>query len=133
MADITWTNWSTIDELRIRFDNPAESDAVTTVHWKDTFRYSVGAIYMPGAWTFRAGAAYDETPVPDAAHRTPRIPDSDRIWVAAGAGYKFSDEISVDAGYAHLFVKDCDIRKTATGEDQFRGGTVRADTTAVLT
>lgn len=122
MADITWTNWSTIDELRIDSNNPIESDAVTTVHWKDTFRYSLGAVYAPGAWTIRTGAAYDQSPVPDAAHGTPRVPDSDRIWLAAGVGYKFSEQISVDGGYAHLYVKDAEIRKTATGEDMFRGG-----------
>jgi long-chain fatty acid transport protein len=122
MADITWTNWSTIDELRIRFENPTENDAVTTVHWKDTFRYSLGAVYMPGAWAFRAGVAYDESPVPDAAHRTPRIPDNNRIWLATGFGYKINDRISINTGYAHLFVEDSETRKTATGEDQFRGG-----------
>lgn len=122
MADITWTNWSTIEELRIRFDNPAESDAVTTVNWKDTLRFSVGTAYMPGPWTFRAGAAFDESPVQDAEHRTPRVPDSDRIWLAAGIGYKISETISVNAGYAHLFAKDSETRKSPTGEDLFRGG-----------
>ena len=124
MADVTWTNWRTVDELRIRFDNPAESDAVTTLHWKDTFRFSLGAVYAPGAWTLRAGAAYDQSPVPDAAHRTPRVPDDDRIWLAAGVGYRFTDRISIDTGYAHLFVRDADIRKTATGEDRLRGALV---------
>lgn len=121
MADITWTNWSRFDELRIRFDNPAEADAVTTYRWKDTFRYSLGVVYRPGAWVFRAGAAYDESPVPDAVHRTPRIPDSDRTWLTAGVGYLFSDAVSLDLGYAHLFLKDAAIRKSATGEDRLRG------------
>ena len=122
MADITWTNWSTVEELRIRFDNPAESDAVTTVLWEDTYRFSVGAVYMPGAWTFRTGVAFDQSPVTDAARRTPRVPDSDRIWLAAGIGYKISKNVSVNAGYAHLFVDESETRKNATGEDQFRGG-----------
>lgn len=122
MADITWTDWSTIDELRIRFDNPAESDAVTTLKWEDTFRYSVGALYMPGAWTFRMGAAYEESPVAKAGYRSPRVPDSDRIWLATGIGYRISDALSIDVGYAHLFFGDAEIRKGATGEDQFRGG-----------
>ncbi|WP_243369827.1 outer membrane protein transport protein [Geotalea sp. SG265] len=121
VADITWTNWSTIDELRIRFDNPAETDAVTTVHWRDTFRYSIGGIYMPGLWTFRMGAAYDQSPVPDAANATPRVPDSDRIWLAAGLGYKFNKGISVDAGYAHLFFTEGEIKKEAAGENLLRG------------
>lgn len=122
MADVTWTNWSTIEELRIRFDNPAESDAVTTLQWEDTFRYSLGAVYMPGRWILRTGAAYDESPVPDAAHGTPRVPDSDRIWLAAGIGYRVSDTIFVNTAYAHLLFKDAEIRKTASGEDLFRGG-----------
>jgi long-chain fatty acid transport protein len=121
MADITWTNWSRFDELRIRFDNPAEADAVTTQRWRDAFRYAIGTVYTPGVWAFRAGVAYDESPVPDAAHRTPRIPDSDRLWMTGGVGYKISDNISLDLGYAHLFVKDATISKTATGEDRLRG------------
>lgn len=122
MADVTWTNWSTVENLRIRFDNPAESDAVTTVDWNDTYRFSVGAVYMPGAWTFRIGAAFDPSPVPKASRRTPRVPDSDRIWGAAGIGYKISDNLSVNTGYAHLFVKDSATKKIPAGEDQFRGG-----------
>jgi long-chain fatty acid transport protein len=121
VADITWTNWSTIDELRIKFQNPAETDAVTTVNWRDTFRYAVGGIYMPGPWTFRTGVAYDQSPVPDAGHATPRIPDSERIWLAAGIGYKFNKEIAIDAGYAHLFITDGEIQQATVGENLFRG------------
>jgi long-chain fatty acid transport protein len=122
MAGITWTNWSMLDELRVRFDNPLETDAVTTTEWKDSFRYAVGIAYKPGAWTYRAGAAYETTPVRNAALRTPRIPDNDRSWISAGVGYKLSDTLDVNAGYARLFVKKPEIRKTPTSEDQLRGG-----------
>lgn len=122
LADTTWTNWSVLDELRIEFDNPAEDDAVTTFSWEDTFRYSLGVIYHPMPWTFRAGVAYDESPASDPAHRTPRIPDNDRTWIACGVGYRWSDAVSLEFGYAHLFVKDAEIRKQATGEDRLRGG-----------
>lgn len=126
VADLTWTNWSKLDELRIRFDNPAESDAVTTFRWEDTLRYSLGVVYTPGAWSFRAGVAYDESPVPEAAHATPRIPDSDRIWLAAGIGYRLSDRLGLVLGYSHLFFKDAVIRKEAAGEDRLRGALVGA-------
>lgn len=122
VADATWTNWSVLDELRIEFDNPAEDDAVTTFRWEDTFRYSLGVIYHPMPWIFRAGVAYDESPVSDAGHRTPRIPDNDRTWIACGVGYRWSKAVSLEFGYAHLFVKDAEIRKQATGEDRLRGG-----------
>ena len=68
------------------------------------FRYSVGTRYEPTRqWSFRLGAAYDETPIPDDAHRTARIPDADRIWASFGIGFRFSDRMRFDFGYAHLF------------------------------
>src|SRR5437879_6130868 len=67
-------------------------------------RYSVGTRYEPTRrWSFRLGAAYDETPIPDDAHRTARIPDADRIWASFGIGFRFSDRMRFDFGYAHLF------------------------------
>lgn len=122
MADVTWTNWSVFNELRVKFDS-GQPDAVTTVNWRDSYRYSLGLTYRPdNRWTCRTGVAYDETPIPDEQHRTPRIPDGNRLWTAVGAGYKFSRLISMDLGYAHLFVSDPKISKTPTGEDLTRGG-----------
>lgn len=67
-------------------------------------RYGLGLSYAyDDTWTFRAGLAYEETPVSD-EYRTPRIPDQDRKWVSLGASYKYSDKITIDAGYAHIFV-----------------------------
>ncbi len=123
MGDVTWTHWSLFNELRVRFDNPYQPDSVTTTDWRDSFRYSAGVAYAPGNnWTWRLGIAYDQTPVRNAQTRTPRIPDGDRIWTALGLGYKASDRVSFDAGYAHLFVNDPAIAKTPTGEDASRGG-----------
>ena len=123
MADVTWTDWSVFNELRVKFDNPAQADSVTVTDWRDSYRYSLGVTYAPGGrWTYRAGVAYDETPIPDTQHRTPRIPDGNRLWTAAGLGYKISKVMTVDVGYAHLFIKDPVINKTPTGEDATRGG-----------
>lgn len=121
MADITWTNWSVVDELRIKFDSGA-NDSVTTFNWEDTHRYSIGATFTPNSkWTFRTGISFDETPVPDAQHRTPRVPDEDRIWLALGTSYQFNDRMGFDVGYTYIFADEAEIDKTATGEDTFRG------------
>jgi len=127
MADVTWTNWSRFDELRIKFDQNANgitlSDSVTTEDWEDSWRYSVGVAYNPSEnWLLRAGAAYDVEPIPDTEHRTPRIPGDDRIWAAFGVGYRLNDRFSFDIGYAHLFVDDPEIDKDPNGEDAPRGG-----------
>lgn len=63
----------------------------------------------------RAGLAYDEGPVPDDQHRTARIPDGSRTWVAFGAGYQLSKNTAIDFGYAHLFVPDVKIDNTTEG------------------
>jgi long-chain fatty acid transport protein len=122
MANVTWTEWSSWDELRVKFDSGA-ADNVTTNDWDDTFYYAIGATwYYSDQWTFRGGLAYDETPVPDAQRRTPRVPDDDRFWVSAGAGYEFLERWGLDFAGTYIWTDgDPEIKKTATGEDTFRG------------
>ncbi len=122
VGDYTWTGWSSIPELRFNFDNSLP-DGVTTFDWKDTSRVAIGTIYTPqnSDWTYRLGAAYDESPIKDAASLSARLPDADRIWLSVGAGFNPSADLRIDFGYAHLFKNDAKISKTATGEDQLRG------------
>lgn len=122
MADITWTDWSTFEELRIKFDSAAE-DSVSTLDFDDSFRYSLGATYtLNPQWTFRGGLAYDESTVSSRRKRTPRIPDEDRLWFSLGTSYHFSDRLEFDFGYTYITnVEKAEIDKTATGEDTFRG------------
>jgi long-chain fatty acid transport protein len=132
VGDYTWTGWSSIPELRFKFDSLVP-DGVTTFDWKDTSRVSLGAIFTPdnSDWTYRFGVAYDESPIKDAESRSARLPDNDRIWVAVGAGFSPRANLKVDIGYAHLFIDDAKIAKTATGEDELRGaltGTYEAHT-----
>ena len=130
MADVTWTNWSLFKELRVKFDENSNGlkmdDNVTTESWDDNWRFSVGGSYQYSpSLVLRAGVAYDQTPIPDAEHRTPRIPGEDRFWTAVGFGYQLCAHSSLDFGYAHLFVSDSKINKQAgidpTGENFFRG------------
>jgi long-chain fatty acid transport protein len=111
LADVTWTRWSRFDELRIKFEDGSES--VQPEDWRNSWRYSLGVDYYHSPkWTFRAGIAYDETPVPSPERRTPRIPDNSRSWIALGASYQFSPRLSFDFGYAHLFFNDPRINDT---------------------
>ncbi|MBW6512106.1 MAG: outer membrane protein transport protein [Desulfuromonadaceae bacterium] len=85
MADVMWTDWSVFEDLTV---NTPAGQNVTDENWKDNMRYSLGGTYHHSdVLAFRAGVAYDETPIPDAT-RTPRIPGADRTWVAFGSGYK---------------------------------------------
>lgn len=113
LGDVSWTDWSQFHELRIEFDNPNQPDSVTTEAWDDSFRYSLGVRYQPDVnWTYRLGVAYDQTPVPSAERRTPRLPDADRLWLALGLGFAPTHALRMDLGYAHLFIDDAAIENT---------------------
>ena len=102
LADVAWTGWSSVQELRIVRDSGA-TVSVTPERWRDTWSYALGGTYaMNDRITLRAGVAFDETPVPDET-RTPRLPDTDRTWVAIGARWQPSPSLLMDFGYAHLF------------------------------
>jgi long-chain fatty acid transport protein len=113
MGDITWTQWNKFKELRVKYGNPAQPDSVTTEDWRNTMRYSVGLTYkLDDRMKLRGGVAYDQTPIPDDEHRTVRLPDNNRTWVALGTTYAASNQLSFDVGYAHLFLKDSHINNT---------------------
>jgi len=83
----------------------------------------VGGTYnIDDNWTLRAGIAYDQTPVTD-FYRTARLPDSDRYWLAAGVGYKFTEGFSVDMGIAHIFMSDASISSSVNSTTTVAGGT----------
>ena len=117
LADITWTGWSSFDELRIKFDNASQPDGVTTEDWDDSLRYSVGLDYQysPNI-VLRGGIALDETPVPSAERRTPRLPGNDRTWLSFGASYVLDETLSIDVGYSHLFIDDAKINNELESE-----------------
>ncbi|MCF6179815.1 MAG: outer membrane protein transport protein, partial [Geopsychrobacter sp.] len=116
LGDVSWTDWSSFEKLTLNFAGAGiggKSSTTTVENWNDTWRFSIGALYqLTDALKLRGGLAFDPTPIPDSAHRTPRIPGEDRTWVSLGAGYKFSERISGDLAYAHLFVPDSDINQS---------------------
>ena len=112
MADVQYTGWSSVQELRIVRDTGVTL-AVTPENFRDTWRASVGANYhWTPEWMFRGGIAYDQSPVRD-AERTPRLPDGDRTWFSFGVQYRFSPQFVVDGGYTYISVKDPSINQNA--------------------
>ena len=106
MADWTWTHWSRFKELRVTYDS-GQADSVTTESWRNTNRFSLGANYrLKQALMLRGGFAYDQSPVPDAQHRTARIPDNARRWLSLGLAWDMTPAARLDVGYSHLFVNN---------------------------
>ena len=123
LADATYTGWSSFDELRIVFDG-LQPDTFNTLEFEDVWRVSGGVNYRySDQLTFRGGVAYDQDPVPSPQFRTARIPGSDRTWVSFGLGYKYSQKIGFDVGFAHLMIDDTplDNASESAGGTTLRG------------
>ena len=79
---------------------------VLNLNYRDGWFYSIGAEYAYNPWlTLRTGIAYETSPIRDST-RDILLPDSNRIHLGAGASYKYSDQVTVDIGYSHLFFQD---------------------------
>jgi len=105
-ADLGYTHWSSFDKLVVHYSNPAQPDAVSIFDWRDSWYGSFGGDYrLDQNWTLRAGVAYDQTPTKDAT-RDSRVPDGSRTWLSFGVGYRVSEDLKFDFGYAHLWVDD---------------------------
>lgn len=100
MAEAQKTYWSSFKDLIIKGNLGMNN--VTHEHWKDVWFYSIGTSYkFDDQWKLKLGLAYDQTPV-STAYRTPRIPDSDRIWYSSGLEYKYDEHWTLNAGYTFI-------------------------------
>lgn len=118
MGQATWFQWSNFKEISL-----VTSDRLTiaglgvdvlaggllqnqTQGYEDSWNFALGAEYKYDEnWTFRGGAQFDQTPTTD-EHRSSRVPDADRFWLAGGATYNFNDRLSLDVAAAYLQFKD---------------------------
>lgn len=100
-SSVRWTRWSRLPELRIM--TAGLPDTVANYQWEDVTMFSVGVRHhLNDKWTLRAGYALDESPIPAAANRTPRVPDADRDWFTLGASLRVSERVRVDFAYARV-------------------------------
>ncbi|MGY0561703.1 OmpP1/FadL family transporter [Luteimonas sp. A277] len=106
MGEARQTKWSSMDEVRIQFDNPVQPDSVENYNWHDSWFYSIGAEYtLNDRWTLRGGIARDESPI-SFQHRTPRMPDEDRTWFAVGATWAVTDSWDITGAYTRIHIGD---------------------------
>lgn len=108
MAEITRNYWSAFDELVIEGKRTGLR-STTDEKWSDTTAYSIGASYKYNdKLKFRFGVALDQKAVGN-DYRTPRIPDSDRIWYAGGIQYKYNDKITYNLAYTYIDAKTAKV------------------------
>lgn len=121
---LTWTQWSSFKQELITFSNPAQAPALMVENWRDTVTVAVGTTYrVDPALVLRGGLSYDQTPVPDPAHRDARLPDASRYGLAVGCGYSLTDSTSIDVAYEHLFGGSVGLNVTTATGDRIIGTT----------
>ena len=130
MAEWQRVFWSSFDYLDIMGRdtvNPGTGGYLissTKEKWRDTDFFALGASYqIDHQWKLRLGMAYDQTAVKK-EHRTPRIPDSDRLWYSAGLSYQYNENLSFDMAYTYIQAKDASVDTSLNGNS---GRNVRAD------
>lgn len=113
LADATWTKWSDYDSLTIQ-DATGATFTDTNQDFKDSWRLSLGGIYqLNDDMKLRAGVAFDDSPVSNEIHRSPRTPDSDRKWISVGLGYRLNQSMDLDVAYSHLFADKSKVNYTS--------------------
>ncbi|MDE1338847.1 outer membrane protein transport protein [Vibrio aestuarianus] len=111
-ASINWTDWSSFDKLEADLVGRAQPSEVKIENWEDNYRFALGATYQLDAkLALRAGVAYDMAAVSD-KNRTITIPETDRTWLSVGAGYAFTDQFTLDAGFTYILAKDAPITES---------------------
>ncbi len=117
LGDVTFTRWSKIKQVPVIANSTwalgaAGSEAARfDFEFKDTYRIGIGANYkLRNDFTLKLGVAYDKSPVSD-QFRTVTLPDNDRTWLAIGGKYEASKQMTLDFGYAYLFIKDAAINQ----------------------
>lgn len=114
MAEYQRVFWSSFESLDIYGeDYPFVSS--TKEKWRDTNFFAVGASYqIDHQWKWRLGLAYDQSAV-RVQHRTPRIPDSDRIWYSTGLNYQYNDKLTFDLAYTYIKAHKAHLDTSLTG------------------
>ena len=127
LGDVSWTGWSSIDKVDIvRTSGTLSGRTVQTLDtaFRDSWRYALGANYrFSDTLKLKFGVAYDQTPVPDTAHRLVSLPDANRTWLTTGAQIKLDKASTVDLGAAYIQVSESHIdnRQASLGRGDVKG------------
>lgn len=123
-ASFNWTDWSSFEKLEANIPSYSSSpDLIKEENWEDNYRLAVGTTYQyTNKLVLRSGIAYDTSAVSD-EHRTQTIPETDRLWLSVGAGYNWSQNLTLDAGFTYIFAKDAPMNEVDPSLGQFKGET----------
>jgi long-chain fatty acid transport protein len=108
LGTVEWTNWSRISDVAATGSGcgPTGVCEVLNLNYRDGWFYALGAEYAYNPLlTLRGGVAYEVSPIQDRT-RDIQLPDSNRVFLSLGASYRYTQHITVDVGYSHIFFEN---------------------------
>jgi long-chain fatty acid transport protein len=122
-GDLQWTQWSTLDQVELKFIDPAWSAFMTQsgenimhLEWKDALQIRFGAEYkLNESLALRGGYYYDPTPQPDTTMNF-LLPTFNFNVFTVGLGY-YVNGLVIDLGFEYLSGNGRDIPYTTVAND----------------
>lgn len=112
--DVHWTQWSKIDEVKLKLADQTwglildEEDTKLAFRWKDATQIRFGAEYLISPkFALRAGYYIDPGPAPDET-RNILLPITDFNSITAGFGYNING-IIIDFGFEYITGKEREV------------------------
>jgi long-chain fatty acid transport protein len=100
-GDVVFTQWSTIDESTIKFDQLPLS-GTEPKDYRNTFTYRLGTNYsVNNAFDVRGGVEYSGNPIP-LSTQEPAVPTNYRWRFGVGGGYTM-EKFVIDLSYNYIF------------------------------
>ena len=105
MADYQRTGWESFDQFDIAFENTATAGTrVLNLDYQNTNTFRLAADFAASdALALRAGFRYNTEASPRA---TPFLPEFERNYLSAGAGYRFNPRLGIDLAYQYVIQPD---------------------------
>lgn len=115
MGDLSYTRWNGLRGLNVMDRNAGTQLISETMDYGNAWRIAWGAAYKANDRTkLKFGLAYDHSPIKDAS-RSPRVPDSDYLWLSVGGQWQMAQYGTFDVGYSYLLMRDAKLDRTENG------------------
>lgn len=122
--DVNFVGWKSYDSLVIDFVDNTEklADVHSPKMYHNALIYRLGAQFkLNDKWTTRLGAYFDSSPVKN-GYVAPESPDANKIGITAGATFKVTKTIHLDASL--LYIEG--LKRTDTNLESQFGGTYKS-------
>ncbi len=107
-ADVNLIGWSAYESLDFTYNGTAGgvTSSSSPRKYEDSYAVRLGTQYMvTESFALRLGAYYDKTPV-QAGFMTAETPDSDRIGITGGLGYRLGEHFNLDLSLIYIEGKE---------------------------